>query len=146
MNFKKYSDHKKEQNHGEKIASESRIKSDKYKGYKGTPYFEDEEFKSTMDKIKNRDSRIDEQETQSSNENEGKKSAIESESFNSPSEAVNVIVSEPWKFASGVSVTTPLLNVNEMFTDVPVNVKSIGLLTCSSPPEIFRESKLLYIS
>lgn len=44
--------------------------------------FEDEEFKSTLDKIRNRDARIDEKETQSANESEGKKNAEASESFN----------------------------------------------------------------
>lgn len=45
--------------------------------------FEDEEFKSTLDKIRNRDFRTEQQETQSSNENKGKKNAEDSESFNS---------------------------------------------------------------
>ena len=45
--------------------------------------FEDEEFKSTMDKIKNRDARTVETESQNSDTNAAKRDPEESESFNS---------------------------------------------------------------
>jgi len=79
--------------------------------------FEDEEFKSTLDKIRNRDSRTEQQETVNSNESEGKKNAEASESFNT----INDIIAKRSKEKRAASGTENGANKNSTISYSLVN-------------------------
>lgn len=90
--------------------------------------FEDEEFKSTIEKIRNRDSRIEQIDTRSSNENEGKTTTEASESFNS----INDIIAKRSKEKRAASGSENGANKNSSISYSLVNRTAAYL-----PPPIY---------